>query len=89
MKLSAACAFVVGTVALDIGSTISTTEAVSGGDNFYISTELGVEEDNDTEATAVAAKSTKKPKKKRRASYTSSNNSIRHVGSPGRAHLFH
>ena len=27
MKLSAACAFVVGTVALDIGSTISTTEA--------------------------------------------------------------
>ena len=30
MKLSAACAFVVGTVALDIGSTISTTEAAHG-----------------------------------------------------------
>ena len=40
MKLSAACAFVVGTVALDIGSTIGTTGAAPGEtyrDNWAVS----------------------------------------------------
>ena len=54
MKLSAACAFVVGTVALDIGSTISMTEAAA--------IVVFGEEDNDNEATAAAAKSTKNSK---------------------------
>jgi len=57
MKLSAACAVIIGTVALDIGSTISATEAAKASTVFL------TEEDNDTEATAVAATSTKKPKK--------------------------
>ena len=54
MKLSAACAFIVGTVALDIGSTISATEAVTV--DFY------GEEDKDTAALNAVVKSTKKPK---------------------------
>ena len=53
MKLSAACAFIVGTVALDIGSTISTTEAT---------VQMFGEEDKDTAALNAVVKSTKKPK---------------------------
>ena len=56
MKLSAACAFLVGTVALDIGSTISTTAAAAAG--FFRG-----EEDQDTAAVSAVERSTKKTKK--------------------------